>query len=462
MGAYEIGLLGLGVMGSSLAKNLINHGFAAALTSKEEAERSRFSHTGCYEVFETNEAFIAALKKPRVIFLMITAGRPVDMVIEALLPLLAPGDILLDGGNSFYKDTNRRCEMLAQKGIHYLGVGVSGGEKGALEGPSMMVGGSRAAWAAARPFLQSIAARLSDNTPCCDYLGAQGAGHYVKMVHNGIEYGLLQLIAEVYQLLTQGMGFSPAQAAAVFSRWRAGALAGYLIDITALVLEKTDPETGTPLVTKICDMAGQKGTGNWTLIEGIERGVYIPTIAEAVFARNLSQKKALRQAGARALSGPQNRAVFYEEALQQALYAGMICCYAQGLELIAAASAEFGWGIDIEKTVSLWRGGCIIRSALLYDIMESYREQPKLQNLMLSPRFAARLNDLSDGWCQTVTAAVMGGFAIPALCSTRTYYDSCRTDPMPTALVQGLRDCFGAHTYRRVDKEGAFHTDWEH
>ena len=375
MGAYEIGLLGLGVMGSSLAKNLINHGFATALTSKDEAERSRFHHTGNYKIFDTNEAFVAALKRPRVIFLMITAGRPVDMVIEALLPLLEPGDMLLDGGNSFYKDTNRRCEMLAQKGVHYLGVGVSGGEKGALEGPSMMVGGSRPAWETARPFLQAIAARLPDGTPCCDYLGTQGAGHYVKMVHNGIEYGILQLIAEAYQLLTQGMGYSVPQAAAVFSRWREGVLAGYLIDITALVLAKTDPDTGAPLVTKICDMAGQKGTGNWTLLEGIERGVYIPTIAEAVFARNLSQKKALRQAGARALGASQNRAAFSEEALQQALYAGMICCYAQGLELIAAASAEFNWDIDLEKTVSLWRGGCIIRSALLYDIMESYREQ---------------------------------------------------------------------------------------
>ncbi|WMJ83524.1 NADP-dependent phosphogluconate dehydrogenase [Oscillospiraceae bacterium LTW-04] len=461
MGAYQIGLLGLGVMGSSLAKNLINHGFVTALTSKNEAERARFNHTGDYKIFDSNEAFVAALKKPRVIFLMVTAGKPVDMVIEALSPLMEAGDAIIDGGNSFYQDTSRRYNALAEKGIHYLGVGVSGGEKGALEGPSMMVGGSRAAWETARPFLTEVAAKIADDTPCCDYLGAQGAGHYVKMVHNGIEYGILQLIAETYQLLTKGMGYSVAQAAEVFARWREGALSSYLIDITALVLSKADADSGEPLITKICDMAGQKGTGNWTLLEGIARGVYIPTIAEAVFARALSQKKALRQASVATLSGPQNKTELTELMLQQALHAGIVCCYTQGLELIAAASDEFGWNIDLEKTVSLWRGGCIIRSVLLFDIMESYRTQQGLQNLMLAPRFAALLNDLSDGWRKTVTQAAQSGIAAPALISTLSYYDSCRTDPMPTALVQGLRDCFGAHTYHRVDKEGSFHTDWE-
>ncbi len=461
MRTYQIGLLGLGVMGSSLAKNLINRGFATALTGRDEAERSRFDHTGDYKIFDTNEAFVAALQKPRVIFLMITAGRPVDMVIEALLPLLDAGDVLIDGGNSFYRDTDRRCDLLAEKGIHFLGVGVSGGEKGALEGPSMMAGGSRAAWEASRPFLQAIAARTGDGAPCCDYLGAQGAGHYVKMAHNGIEYGMLQLIADVYHLMTQGMGYSPAQAAGVFSRWREGALSGYLIDITALVLGKTDPDTGDALVLRICDMAGQKGTGNWTLHEGIDRGVYIPTIAESVFARGLSQKKALRQAGSRLPGGPPEKAVFTEEMLRQALLAGFVCCYAQGLELIAAASDAFGWAIDLEKAAALWREGCIIRSAMLSDIMQSCREQPGLPSLMLSPRFASLLQDLSAGWRRTVAAAVQSGIAAPTLASTLGYYDSYRTDPMPTALVQGLRDCFGAHTYRRVDKEGDFHTDWE-
>lgn len=461
MGTHQIGLLGLGVMGSSLAKNLINRGFKTALTSRDAAERSRFNHTGDYEIFETNAAFVAALQKPRVIVMMITAGRPVDMVIEALLPLLDAGDVLIDGGNSLYRDTDRRCGLLAEKGLHFLGLGVSGGEKGALEGPSMMAGGSRSAWEAARPFLQAIAARAGDGAPCCDYLGAQGTGHYVKMAHNGIEYGMLQLIADLYHLMTRGMGYSAAQAAGVFSRWREGALSGYLIDITALVLAKTDPDTGDALVTKICDGAGQKGTGNWTLHEGIDRGVYIPTIAESVFARGLSQKKALRQAGSHLLGKSPKQAVFTEEMLQQALLAGFICCYAQGLELIAAASGEFGWDINLEKTAALWREGCIIRSALLGDIMQSCREAPDLPNLMLSPRFAALLQDLSAGWRQTVTAATQSGLAVPTLSSTLGYYDSYRTDPMSTALVQGLRDCFGAHTYRRVDKEGDFHTDWE-
>ncbi len=461
MGTHQIGLLGLGVMGSSMAKNLINRGFKTALTSKDEAERSRFNHTGDYNIFETNAEFVAALQKPRVIVLMITAGRPVDLVIEALLPLLDAGDVLIDGGNSLYRDTDRRCDLLAEKGLHFLGLGVSGGEKGALEGPSMMAGGSRAAWEAARPFLQAIAARAEDGAPCCDYLGAQGTGHYVKMAHNGIEYGMLQLIADLYHLMTQGMGYSAAQAADVFSRWREGVLSGYLIDITALVLGKTDPDTDEALVTKICDRAGQKGTGNWTLHEGIDRGVYIPTIAESVFARALSQKKALRQTGSRLLGAPSDKAVLAEEMLRQALLAGFVCCYAQGLELIAVASGEFGWDIDIEKTAALWREGCIIRSALLRDIMKSYHEEPGLPNLMLSPRFAALLNDLSVGWRQTVTAAAQSGLAVPTLSSTLSYYDSYRTDPMPTSLVQGLRDCFGAHTYRRVDKEGDFHTEWE-
>ncbi len=464
MTEYQIGLYGLGVMGSSLAKNLIHHGVNTALYSKPEKERKSFScpENKNWQVFEEMTAFVESLSTPRVILLMITAGSPVDMVIEELSPHLVPGDILIDGGNSRYTDTLRRLQALQEKGICYLGTGISGGEKGALEGPSMMAGGSREAWEHCGSILQLIAAHAGSDS-CCGYVGGGGAGHYVKMVHNGIEYAILQLIADVYHLMRTGLKLSNQEIAGTFKDWSKGALDSYLIDITLLVLEKEDPLTGGQLVDYILDVAQQKGTGSWTLIEGMERGVYIPTISEAVFARYLSKNTHLRQMGNALFTPPEHNFVLQngQNSLEEALLAGIICSYAQGIELIRKASKDFGWGIDLPNVISLWRGGCIIRSSLLEKITYALRQQPDIDNLILTEEFAPQLNQLQKTWREVVAQGMMAGLAEPALASTITYYDSIHTDKMPLNLVQALRDCFGAHTYQRIDREGDFHTQWE-
>lgn len=462
MEKYQIGLYGLGVMGSSLAKNMIRRGFRTALTSKSEAERARFAADGKtdWKVFESAEAFIAGLEKPRVVFLMITAGKPVDLVLEELLPFLEPGDVVIDGGNSHFTDTGRRCRTLEQRGLHYLGVGVSGGELGALNGPSMMAGGSLKGWDAAKGILQAIAAE-SGGESCCGYVGPEGAGHYVKMVHNGIEYAILQLLADSYHLLL-GWGYGHEKIASVYEGWRRGDLGGYLMDITAVVTAKTDGETGKPLLDCIRDVAGQKGTGSWTLREAMERGVYAPTICEAVFARSFSHSVALRRLGAEVLAHPRPENAGEEAVsdLEAALYAGMICSYAQGIELIRKASDDSGWNVDLQKAVNLWRGGCIIRSKLLSRIGAALGAEPEAPNLLLTRGFSGTLAGLQAPWRRTAARAVSGGLTAPALLSTVTYYDACHTGRMPVNLVQGLRDCFGAHTYERVDRPGSFHTDW--
>ncbi|MGI6069399.1 MAG: NADP-dependent phosphogluconate dehydrogenase [Blautia sp.] len=455
----EIAVYGLGVMGSSLAKNMISHGFSVAAYSKSQKERECFlAPEGRYQVCDSVEEMLGALKSPRCIFLMITAGRPVDMVLEELAPLLEPGDVILDGGNSYYKDTSRRYAWCEEKGICYVGVGVSGGELGALYGPSMMAGGSLEGWEKTRHILQTIAAHVGE-TPCCDYIAREGAGHFVKMVHNGIEYAILQLIAETYYFMKQVLDMPYEEILSCFEVWQKGRLDSYLIDISVKVLRKRD-EDGSLLVEKILDVAQQKGTGKWTLLESVERGVYIPTIYEAVSARNFSGKKQLRHLGKEALhtSGRKVAMENAEKVLGDALLAGIILCYSQGLELIAKASKEEQWEIDLGALMDVWRDGCIIRSKLLGEIKKA--EVTEDQPLLLSDVFGY-LKELEPSLRQLSEKAVASGAALPGMASALHYYDYYRMDPMPVNFIQALRDCFGAHTYQRVDKEGSFHTKWE-
>lgn len=464
----DIAVYGLGVMGSSLAKNMISKGFTVAAYSKSEAERDRFcAKEDNYTVCNTVEEMLGSLTSPRRIFLMITAGKPVDMVLEELVPLLDSGDVVLDGGNSYYKDTSRRYNWCQERGICYVGVGVSGGEKGALEGPSMMAGGSLEGWEKSRHILQTIAAHVGD-IPCCDYVARDGAGHFVKMVHNGIEYAILQLIAETYHFMRDALHMSWEKIVCCFEEWQTSRLDSYLIDISAAVLKKMD-EDGTPLVEKILDVAEQKGTGKWTLLESIERGVYIPTIYEAVSARNFSAKKDLRAFGKDQLSSSGGlvqtkgseapvQLECPEKTLGDALLLGIILCYSQGLELIVKASDEENWGIDVSALADIWRDGCIIRSRLLGEIkkVQVKEEHP----LLLDPVFSY-IGELEPSLRKVNEMAVQAGVALPGLASALHYYDYYRMEQMPVNFIQALRDCFGAHTYKRIDKEGYFHTKWE-
>ena len=457
MKEFEIAVYGLGVMGSSLAKNLISKGFRTALFGKSEEEREKFQTQGEFAVFSTEEEMVNSLKRPRVLFMMVTAGDVVDRVIESLLPLLDEGDILIDGGNSHFKDTQRRYHALLEKGIEFLGVGVSGGEKGALTGPSMMVGGSEKAWASCGHILEKMAARVGDEY-CCSYLGKEGAGHYVKMVHNGIEYAMLQIIADFYSVMKEGLTLSHQEIMEMFTRWKHTELNSYLVDITAGVLAIKDTD-GTPLVEKILDVAQQKGTGSWTLEEAVARGVYVPTISEAVFARYFSKDTQLRKEGSQVLHATTKPITLdsYEEKLKDALYLAMIVSYAQGIALIQKASEDYGWEIDLPLAVSLWREGCIIRSQLLQHITKALKESDK--NILLSQSFGD-LGKREQALRQISAKAIEAGIPVPTLLSVISYYDSCRTEKMNVNLVQALRDCFGAHTYERTDREGSFHTVW--
>lgn len=460
MESCNIALYGLGVMGSSLAKNMINKGFKVAVYSKSDSERERFSlneKEKNYVICQTEEEMLLRLKSPRIIFLMITAGAPVDSVIESLLPKLSQGDIVIDGGNSYYKNTARRYEYLQEKGIYYMGVGVSGGEKGALYGPSMMVGGSKEGWEASKYILEKIAAYYGAE-PCCTYIGSQGAGHYVKMVHNGIEYAILQLIAETYHIMKHGLHLEHGKILNAFKQWKETKLDSYLIDISVTVLEKMD-ENGRPLIDSILDVGEQKGTGKWTLEDAIDRGIYIPTIYEAVFARSFSSNKEIRVVGSKKLSNSGIPLVMedYETKLCNALLAGVISSYAQGMALIAKASKDNGWNINMSDLASVWRGGCIIRSVLLSEVKKSLAENK--DNLLLSDTFAY-ITELEPALREVVTKVNSAAIAVPALASVLNYYDYFRMEQMPVNFVQALRDCFGAHTYRRNDKEGYFHTKW--
>jgi 6-phosphogluconate dehydrogenase len=465
---YRIGVVGLGVMGASLARNIESKGFPVAGYDLDIAKLTSFiegpAKGKAIAGVARPEDLMAALESPRRVLMMVPAGKPVDSVIAHLRPHLQEGDILIDGGNSLFSDTDRRCDELAAAGFHFVGAGVSGGEEGALLGPSIMPGGPREAWEALAEIFRAIAARAEDGEPCVDYMGPRGAGHYVKMVHNGIEYGDMQLIAETYDVLLRGAGLNVRDIAGVFDEWNRGELRSYLIEITARVLERLDDDTGQPLVDVILDEAQQKGTGKWMSQNAFDIGAPIPTINAAVEARILSSLKAERVAASRVLRGPtpttqidRRRLI---EAARQALYASKITSYAQGLAMLQLASKEYGYGIDTGTVAKIWRAGCIIRASLLGDIRQAYARDANLVNLLLDDAFGGAIAERQDGWRHVVQTAVALGIPVPATSASLAYYDSYRTERLPANLTQAQRDYFGAHTYRRLDRDGVFHTDW--
>jgi len=464
--AADIGVTGLAVMGRNLARNLARHGYAVALHNRSpERTRSLVAEHGGEGTFVPSESmadFVASLRRPRAVIIMVQAGPATDAVINDLTTLLDEGDIVVDCGNSHYTDTRRREAALRELGLHFVGCGVSGGEEGALNGPSIMPGGSRESYARLGPMFESIAAQV-DGTPCCVHVGPDGAGHFVKMVHNGIEYADMQLIAEAYDLLRYAGGYEPAQIAEIFRGWNAGRLDSYLIEITAQVLAHTDAETGRPFVDIVLDQAEQKGTGRWTVQVALDLGVPVDGIAEATFARSLSGHTDLR-AAARGLAGPGREAVSDPEAfagkVEQALYASKIVSYAQGWNMIAAGSEEYGWDIDLGKMAVIWRGGCIIRAAFLDRIRAAYAASSQLPTLLADPDFGKEVTEAQDAWREVIATAVNNGIPVPGFSAALAYYDALRAERLPAALVQGLRDYFGAHTYRRTDAEGSFHTLW--
>ncbi len=464
----SIGVSGLAVMGRNLARNLARHGHTVALHNRtEHRTRELVEGSGSEGTFVPTYSareFVDALERPRRLVIMVKAGGPTDEVIEEFAPLLDPGDIIIDAGNAHFADTRRREAALRERGLHFVGTGVSGGEEGALHGPSIMPGGSAESYASLGPLLEDIAAKV-DGEPCCTHVGPDGAGHFVKMVHNGIEYSDMQLIAESFDLLRGALGYRPAEIAEVFRRWNTGRLDSYLIEITAEVLAHTDPATGGPFVDVVADEAEQKGTGRWTVQNGLELGVPITGIAEATFARSLSGHTQLR-AAARGLAGPTRAALTGAEAerfaddVEQALYAAKVVAYAQGFNQIQAGSAEYGWDIDLGAVASIWRGGCIIRATFLDDIRAAFRTEPTLPTLLTSGTFRTAVEHAQDSWRNVVTTAVRLGIPTPGLSTALAYYDGLRAERLPAALVQGQRDYFGAHTYRRTDREGTFHTTW--
>ena len=465
---YAMGVVGLGVMGANLARNIASRGFAVAgydLDAKKTAAFVGESDTGApVGGVDSPAALMAALERPRRVLMMVPAGKPVDSVIALLKPLLEPGDILIDGGNSYFADTDRRSDELAAAGFHFVGTGVSGGEEGALRGPSIMPGGSNEAWEAIAPILTAIAATAEDGEPCVAHMGPRGAGHYVKMVHNGIEYGDMQLIAEAYDLLHRGAGIPSPELSKIFAEWNRGDLRSYLVEITAEILGFPDPDTGKPLVEMILDEAQQKGTGKWMSQNAFDVGAPIPTVNAAVEARLLSALKSERVVASRTLSGPSDR---YSgpreklvEAVRQALYASKVTSYAQGMALLRLASKEYGYGIDPGEVARIWRAGCIIRAALLGDIRDAFRRRPDLVNLLLDDAFTSAIGERQSGWRFVVQTAVGLGIPVPAMSASLAYFDSYRSARLPANLTQAQRDFFGAHTYRRVDREGIVHTDW--
>ena len=461
----QIGVTGLGVMGRNLARNFARHGFATALHNRTMARTDEvmrnFGHEGTFVPSQTASEFVRSLERPRRIVIMVNAGPATDTVIDEFAPLLEPGDMLIDGGNAHFKDTRRRKAALKSSRLYFVGMGVSGGEEGALNGPSIMPGGSDQSYQDLGPMLETIAARV-DGTPCCTHVGPDGAGHFVKMVHNGIEYADMQLIAEAYDLLRHAAGYQPPQIAQVFQRWNQGRLDSYLIQITAEVLAHTDAQTGKPFVDVVLDQAEQKGTGRWTVQEALDLGVPVSGIAEAVFARSLSGHADLR-AAARALPGPQPAAQVSEhfaDMVEQALYASKVVSYAQGWNMIAAGSKEYGWDIDLGAMAAIWRGGCFIRAKFLDRIRAAYETSPNLTTLLADSDFAKEVADAQEAWREVAATAVHLGVPVPGFSAALAYYDALRARRLPAALVQGLRDYFGAHTYHRTDRDGAFHTLW--
>ena len=461
----QIGVTGLGVMGRNLARNFARHGFATALHNRTVARTDEvvqnFGREGTFVPATSAQDFVNSLERPRRVVIMVNAGPATDAVIDEFAPLLEPGDMLIDGGNAHFKDTRRREGALKDRKIHFVGMGVSGGEEGALNGPSIMPGGSEQSYQDLGPMLETIAADV-DGTPCCTHVGPDGAGHFVKMVHNGIEYADMQLIAEAYDLLRHAAGYQPQQIAQVFQRWNQGRLDSYLIQITAEVLAHTDAETGKPFVDIVLDQAEQKGTGRWTVQDALDLGVPVSGIAEAVFARSLSGHADLR-AAARGLPGPQpgtQVSEHFADMVEQALYASKVVSYAQGWNMIAAGSKEYGWGIDLGAMATIWRGGCIIRAKFLDRIRAEYEASPNLTTLLADSDFAKEVADAQEAWREVVATAVQLGVPVPGFSAALAYYDALRARRLPAALVQGLRDYFGAHTYHRTDRDGTFHTLW--
>jgi len=467
-GLCDFGLIGLAVMGQNLVLNVERNGFSVAVYNRTAARTEEFmagpAQGKNIRPSYTLEEFVGSLKRPRKIMIMVKAGAPVDGVIEQLKLLLDPGDLLIDGGNSFFGDTERRAEDLEAAGILYLGSGVSGGEYGALWGPSIMPGGQRDAWKMLQPVLTAVSAKV-DGEPCVAYIGPRGAGHYVKMVHNGIEYGDMQLIAESYDILHRAGGLSAAELHEVFAEWNRGELESYLIEITADILAKLDEETGQPLVDAILDEAKQKGTGKWTSQSALDLGAPTPTINAAVESRIISAYKDERVAASKVLSGPEVRYDGDDQSLiadvRAALYAAKICSYAQGFALLRAASGEYDYGLDLGEIARIWRGGCIIRAGFLNDIRAAFQKYPELPNLLLDPYFKEAVEMRQGALRRVIQTAVRLGIPCLAFSASLAYYDAYRTARLPANLTQAQRDYFGAHTYRRLDKEGSFHTEWQ-
>ncbi|WP_327678048.1 NADP-dependent phosphogluconate dehydrogenase [Streptomyces sp. NBC_00467] len=468
-GTAQIGVTGLAVMGRNLARNFARNGFTVAVHNRTAAKTralvEEFGDEGTFVPAESAEDFVAALERPRRLVIMVKAGDPTDAVIEEFAPLLEEGDVIIDGGNAHFADTRRREKDLRERGIHFVGTGISGGEEGALHGPSIMPGGSAESYATLGPMLEKIAAKAPDGTPTVAHMGPDGAGHFVKMVHNGIEYADMQLIAEAYHLLRSVAGYSPAQIAETFRTWNTGRLDSYLIEITAEVLAHTDAGTGKPFVDIVTDQAEQKGTGRWTVQIALDLGVPVSGIAEAVFARSLSGHADLR-AASRGLPGPTPRALSDEEAsrfadqVEQALYASKIVSYTQGFHQIQAGSDAYDWNIDLGSVAAIWRAGCIIRAAFLDRIRAAYDTQRDLPSLLSDKEFASEIGSAQDDWRDVVATAAHQGVPTPGFSAALAYYDALRADRLPAALTQAQRDFFGAHTYRRVDREGSFHTLW--
>lgn len=467
MSKQQIGVIGLAVMGKNLALNIESRGFTVSVYNRSRektdallAEAQGKQLKGTYSI----EEFVASLESPRKILIMVQAGAATDDTINQLIPHLDKGDIIIDGGNAYFPDTQRRNQELEAHGIRFIGTGVSGGEEGALKGPAIMPGGQKDAYELVAPILTAISAKV-DGDPCCTYIGPDGAGHYVKMVHNGIEYGDMQLICEAYQLLKDVLGVSTKELHEIFADWNRGELDSYLIEITTDIFTKYDPETGKPMVDVILDSAGQKGTGKWTSQSSLDLGVPLSIITESVFSRFLSAMKEERVAASKVLAGPAtkpfdgDRAAFIE-SVRKALYASKICSYAQGFAQMRAASEEYNWGLDYGSIAMIFRGGCIIRARFLQNIKDAYDRNPELKNLLLDEYFKGIVENYQEAWRFVVGTAVSRGIPVPAFSSALAYYDSYRTERLPANLLQAQRDYFGAHTFKRVDKEGTFHYQW--
>jgi 6-phosphogluconate dehydrogenase len=470
MSNCDFGLIGLAVMGENLVLNIERNEFSVAVYNRTTSKVDDFINgrakgkniKGCYSI----EELVANLKRPRKIMLLVKAGNPVDDFIELIVPHLEEGDIIIDGGNSHFPDTIRRTKHVEAKGLLYIGTGVSGGEEGALMGPSIMPGGSEKAWPEVKPIFQAIAAKVADGSPCCEWVGSNGAGHFVKMVHNGIEYGDMQMIAESYALMRLALGLTPEEMVPIFSEWNEGELDSYLIEITRDIMKKQDDETGKPMLDVILDKAGQKGTGRWTSLEALNLGIAAQTIVEAVFARAMSAIKEERVHASKQLKGPDKKfdgdKKEFIEMIRRALYASKVCSYAQGYQLLRAAAEEYNWDLKYGEIALMWRGGCIIRAHFLGDIKKAFDKNPDLSNLLLDDYFKSIIEQNQDAWRKVIAKAVELGIPVPAFSSALAYYDGYRSEVLPANVIQAQRDYFGAHTYERVDKPRGewFHTNW--